>query len=87
MPPDPQKLIDETIAAGGFGFLAHPHEKDLPIVNEPNLGWHDWEIDGFTGLEIWNYMSSMKNRLADAIKRSALAESPDRQPGRRARRA
>ena len=65
--PDPQKLIDETIGAGGFGFLAHPHEKDLPIVNEPNLGWHDWDIDGFTGLEIWNYMSSMKNRLADAL--------------------
>jgi hypothetical protein len=65
--PDPQKLIDETIGAGGFGFLAHPHEKDLPIVNEPNLGWHDWDIDGYSGLEIWNYMSSMKNRLADAL--------------------
>jgi hypothetical protein len=65
--PDPQKLIDETIAAGGFGFLAHPHELDLPIVNEPNLGWHDWDINGFTGLEIWNYMSCMKNRLADAL--------------------
>lgn len=65
--PDPQQLIDATIAAGGYGFLAHPHEKDLPIVSEPNLGWHDWDIDGFTGLEIWNYMSCMKNRLADAL--------------------
>ena len=64
---EPQQLIDKTNAAGGFGFLAHPHEQDLPIVNEPNLGWHDWDIDGFTGLEIWNYMSSMKNRLADAL--------------------
>lgn len=65
--PDPQRLIDETREAGGYGFLAHPHEKDLPIVNEANLGWHDWDIEGFTGLEIWNYMSSMKNRLADAL--------------------
>jgi hypothetical protein len=65
---DPQRLINETINAGGFGFLAHPHEKDIPIVNEPNLGWHDWEIEGFTGLEIWNYMSSMKNRLAEALE-------------------
>ena len=65
---DPQQLIDETIGAGGFGFLAHPHEKDLPIVNEPNLGWHDWDIEGFTGLEIWNYMSSLKNRLAEALE-------------------
>jgi len=65
--PNPQELIDVTTGAGGFGFLAHPHEKDLPIVNEPNLGWHDWEIDGYTGLEIWNYMSCMKNRLAEAL--------------------
>ncbi len=64
---DPQKLIDETTAAGGYGFLAHPHELDVPIVNEPNLGWHDWDIDGFTGLEIWNYMSCMKNRLAEKL--------------------
>lgn len=67
--PDPQALIDKTIQSGGFGFLAHPHEKDVPIANEPNLGWHDWEIDGFTGIEIWNYMSSFKNRLADAFER------------------
>lgn len=66
--PDPQGLIDETLNAGGFGFLAHPHEKDIPIANEPNLGWHDWEIDGFTGIEIWNYMSSLKNRLAEALE-------------------
>lgn len=65
---EPQTLIDETISAGGFGFLAHPHEKDVPIVNEPNLGWHDWDIDGFTGLEIWNYMSSLKNKLAEGLE-------------------
>lgn len=65
--PDPQKLIDETIGAGGYGFLAHPHEQDFPIINEPNLGWHDWDIEGFTGLEIWNYMSCFKNRVIDRI--------------------
>ncbi len=64
---NPQKLINETLAAGGYGFLAHPHEMDLPIVGEANLGWHDWEIDGFTGLEIWNYMSCVKNRLAEEL--------------------
>lgn len=69
---DPQQLIDATKAAGGYGFLAHPHEKDLPIVNEPNLGWHDWGIDGFTGLEIWNYMSCFKNRLAEQLERLPL---------------
>ncbi len=62
---DPQRLIDETNAAGGYGFLAHPHERDLPIVNETNLGWHDWDIEGFAGLEIWNYMSNLKDSMVD----------------------
>lgn len=65
---DPQRLIDETKAAGGLGFLAHPFEKDVKVFNEPNLGWHDWDIDGFHGIEIWNYMSSFKSQLAIAIE-------------------
>lgn len=64
---NPQKLIDTTKAAGGYGFLAHPHELDVDLFNEPNLGWHDWDIDGFTGLEIWNYMSSFKNCIGRAL--------------------
>lgn len=65
---DPQQLIDETLNAGGIGFLAHPHEKFLPIFDEQDLGWHDWEIENFTGIELWNYMSSFKNRLADELE-------------------
>lgn len=61
---DPQSLIDETVKAGGLGFLAHPYEEDLPLMGEINLGWHDWDIEGFSGLEIWNYMSSFKNAIA-----------------------
>jgi hypothetical protein len=69
---NPQRLIDETNAAGGYGFLAHPHEKDVPIFDEPNLGWHDWDISDFTGLEIWNYMSAFKNRLAEEMEKLVL---------------
>ncbi|MCP4424446.1 MAG: CehA/McbA family metallohydrolase, partial [Chloroflexi bacterium] len=66
---DPQKLIDETIAAGGIGFLAHPHEGDSePLLDISNLGWHDWEIENFTGLEIWNYMSSFANVLKKEVR-------------------
>ncbi len=62
---DPQQLIDKTNAAGGYGFLAHPHDSALPIINEADLGWHDWDIDRFAGLEIWNYMSNLKASLVD----------------------
>ena len=73
---NPQELIDEVKASGGYGFLAHPHEKDLPLLKFEDLGWHDWEIKGFTGLEIWNYMSSFKNQLALAVERVPFRLKP-----------
>lgn len=63
---DPQRLIDEVNAAGGCGFLAHPHERELTLLDMEDLGWHDWDIEGYTGLEIWNYMSCFKNELVKA---------------------
>ena len=63
----PQALIDETLSAGGYGFLAHPHEDDWTLINMPDLGWHDWDIEGFSGLEIWNYMSAFKNTVVQRL--------------------
>lgn len=70
--PHPQALLDAARAAGAYTFLAHPHEKDCRLLPHPNLGWHDWEIEGFTGLELWNYMSSFVCRLADELERLPL---------------
>lgn len=67
---DPQQLIDETRSSGGYGFLAHPHEKELAVVHSEDLGWHDWDIEGFHGFEIWNYMSSVKNEIHKRIEAS-----------------
>lgn len=67
--PDPQQLINAASAAGGYTFLAHPHEKDCRLFEHPNLGWHDWDIEGYTGLEIWNYMSSFVCRLSEQLDR------------------
>jgi len=61
---DPQAVINAVNAQGGFGFLAHPIEYDTPpFVGEPNLSWRDWQVSGYTGIELWNYMSEFKNRL------------------------
>ncbi len=67
---DPQQLIDATNRAGGCGFIAHPYEEDLPLFPEGgDLGWHNWEVEGYTGLEIWNYMSSFKNEVSRYLRR------------------
>ena len=64
---NPQQLINAVNDHGGYSFLAHPDEDDCRLFPYPNLGWHDWPIEGFTGLEIWNYMSSFINALVRAL--------------------
>ncbi len=61
--PDPQALIDAVNAQGGFGFLAHPFEHSGPYSGEGEFNWVDWEVKGYTGLELWNYMSEFKSYL------------------------
>jgi hypothetical protein len=65
--PDPQALIDAVNRAGGASFLAHPYDAASPLAREDALGWVDLDVQGFSGLEIWNYMSEFKtvfhNRL------------------------
>lgn len=72
---NPQAVIDAVKERGGYTFLAHPHEKDCRILPNENLGWHDWDVEGFTGLEIWNYMSSFVNRLAEQLDRLPVQNS------------
>lgn len=68
----PQRLIDEVIASGGICFLAHPHDYAMPLFGGiPDLGWHDWNIEGYKGLEIWNYMSSFTNEITRKVGISA----------------
>lgn len=60
-----QEVIDAVNAQGGFGFLAHPFEHSPPFTREPELPWVDWSATGYTGLEIWNYMSEFKSYVRD----------------------
>lgn len=58
---DPQILIDKVNLDNGMTFLAHPYEYDLPAVGEDDISWADWEVRGFTGLELWNGFSELKS--------------------------
>jgi len=65
---DPQNLIDEVNRRGGFCYLAHPFEYRSPIGPDfAAIPWADWEVTGYTGLEIWNYMSEFKALLRNKL--------------------
>jgi len=56
---DPQQLIDAVRAQGGLTFLAHPIDKPSPLAAE-TYPWMAWDVEGFTGVELWNYMSEFR---------------------------
>jgi hypothetical protein len=64
----PQALIDSVHEHGGLCYLAHPVEYASRVAGENAISWVDWDVEGYVGLEIWNYMSEFKalarNRLS-----------------------
>lgn len=59
----PQHLIDAARNAGGLTFLAHPFDASAPKFGEDDISWVDWDITGFTGIELWNGLSEFKSLL------------------------
>jgi hypothetical protein len=57
---DPQRLIDQVELAGGLAFIAHPYDPAMPAFNESDISWVDWQVHGFTGIELWNGFSELK---------------------------
>lgn len=54
----PARYVAQVAALGALGFCAHPYEAGSRVLRMPEYSWRDWDVDGFTGLEIWNYFSS-----------------------------
>lgn len=73
---DAQAVIDAVNTQGGFGFLAHPFEHATPFSGEPEIDWVDWQVKGYAGLEIWNFMSEFKAYLPNLPQAFFLAYFP-----------
>jgi hypothetical protein len=56
--------VREVAANGGFGFLAHPHEERRDLPGFGIYPWTDWEAEDYTGIEVWNHMSSWMEGLS-----------------------
>lgn len=50
------EYVEAAREAGGFGVIAHPHEKRDAFENYPPFPWTEWNA-AFDGIEIWNQMS------------------------------
>ena len=73
---EPQKLIDKVSEFGGLSFIAHPVDPEALDFNEPDLSWVDWDITGFTGIELWNAMSEFKGHLRNKLMAIKYAYTP-----------
>jgi hypothetical protein len=62
------EYVKKVKEAGGIGFIAHPHEKRTHMKEHPSYPWIDWDVDGFTGIEIWNHMSEWMENLTEQNK-------------------
>ncbi len=59
--------VAEFVAAGAedkaIGFMAHPDEIRTRLSEYPPYPWIDWDVKGYTGIELWNQMSEWIEKL------------------------
>jgi hypothetical protein len=58
---NPQTLVSAVRRLGGICFVAHPVDPAMPAFGETDISWEDWNITGFTGIELWNGFSELKS--------------------------
>lgn len=75
---DTQKLINAVNKSKGLSFLAHPTDPAAPLFNQGDYSWVDWDVSGFTGIELWNGFSEFKTLLQSKIAAIWFAYLPQR---------
>jgi hypothetical protein len=74
---NPQTLIDAVLSAGGICFIAHPVDPAMPAFGETDISWDDWDVTGFTGIELWNGFSELKSVAKGKLDAVAYAYLPE----------
>jgi len=73
-----QRLIKNINKAGGLSFIAHPIDPPSPAIGEVDISWVDWDVQGYTGIELWNGMSEFKSLLKTKLHAIFYAYQPHR---------
>jgi hypothetical protein len=74
---EPQHLVNRVNELNGLTFIAHPVDPEAPVFNEPDLSWVDWDVVGYTGIELWNAMSEFKSLLKNKLQAIYYAYNPE----------
>jgi hypothetical protein len=77
---NPQTLISSAKNQGGLTFLAHPVDPAMPAFGQTDISWVDWEVKGFTGIELWNGFSELKSVAKNKLSALFYAFFPEALP-------
>ncbi len=72
-----QQLIDLVARAGGLSFIAHPCESALSMFDQEDISWENWDVQGFTGIELWNGLSELKHVIHNWFDALIFGLNPD----------
>lgn len=73
---NPQTLIDGVRDAGGICFIAHPNDPEAKAFNETDISWEAWDVQNFTGIELWNGLSELKTVVSTKLHGAFYAFLP-----------
>lgn len=72
----PQALLDAAQVEGALTFFAHPVERATELIPH-QYPWWNWEVSGFTGIELWNFMSEFRGYAHNKARAVLLSHRPD----------
>ena len=77
---NPQTLVSAVTRLGGICFVAHPVDPAMPAFGETDISWEDWNVTGFTGIELWNGFSELKSVAKGKLEAILYAFFPETIP-------
>ena len=63
-----KEYVAQVKRLGGMGFIAHPDEKRTAMPELPPYPWTDWDVTGYSGIEIWNHSSEWLEKITHTNK-------------------
>ncbi len=69
-------IVDTVTQYGGLSFVAHPVDPGSTLLKLPSYRWTERDVRGFTGMEIWNHLSSWLPAARNVLTGLRAALSP-----------